>query len=104
MRRFVGEGLKPLDAGMYYEQLMDLAVNAILGANPKDSEVVALLYKNAAGSEEPQAVLDEYDVLIDAGATTASQLAMSVAEHSINATNLDLVGLAQTGIEYVLSI
>ena len=51
MRSFVGEGLKPLDAGMYYEQLMDLAVNAILGANPKDSEVVALLYKNAAGSE-----------------------------------------------------
>ena len=59
--------------------------------------------KNAAGSEAPQAVLDEYGVLIDSGATTASQLAMSVAEHSINATNLDLVGLAQNGVEYVLS-
>ena len=82
---------------MSYEQLMDLAVNAILGANPKGSDVVALLYKNAAGSEAPQAVLDEYGVLIDSGATTASQLAMSVAEHSINATNLDLVGLAQNG-------
>ena len=100
---FVGEGLKLLDAGMSYEQLMDLAVNAILGANPKGSDVVALLYKNAAGSEAPQAVLDEYGVLIDSGATTASQLAMSVAEHSINATNLDLVGLAQNGVEYVLS-
>ena len=41
---------------------------------------------------------------IDSGATTASQLAMSVAEHSINATNLDLVGLAQNGVEYVLSV
>ena len=101
---FVGEGLKLLDAGMSYEQLMDLAVNAILGANPKGSDVVALLYINAAGSEAPQAVLDEYGVLIDSGATTASQLAMSVAEHSINATNLDLVGLAQNGVEYVLSI
>ena len=100
---FVGEGLKLLDAGMSYEQLMDLAVNAILGANPKGSDVVALLYKNAAGSEAPQAILDEYGVLIDSGATTASQLAMSVAEHSINATNLDLVGLAQNGVEYVLS-
>ena len=78
-------------------------MNAILGANPKGSEVVALLYKNAAGSEAPQAVLDEYDVLIDAGATTASQLVMSVAEHSINATNLALVGLALTRVEYVLS-
>ena len=103
MRSFVGEGLKLLDAGMYYEQLMDLAENAILGANPKGLEVVALFYKNAAGSEAPQAVLDEYGVLIDSGATTASQLAMSVAEHSINATNLDLVGLAQNGVEYVLS-
>ena len=51
-----------------------------------------------------QAILDEYGVLIDSGATTASQLAMSVAEHSINATNLDLVGLAQNGVEYVLSV
>ena len=65
--------------------------------------MVCPIYKNAAGSEAPQAVLDEYGVLIDSGATTASQLAMSVAEHSINATNLDLVGLAQNGVEYVLS-
>ena len=28
----------------------------------------------------------------------------NLAEHSINATNLDLVGLAQTGVEYVLSV
>ena len=103
-KNYVGEGLKLLDAGMSYEQLMNLAVNAILGANPKGSDVVALLYNNAAGVEAPQAVLDEYGVLIDSGATTASQLAMSVAEHSINATNLDLIGLSQTGVEYLLSI
>ena len=60
----------------------------------KGSDVVALLYRNAARSEAPQAILDEYGVLIDSGATTASQLAMSVAEHSINATNLDLVKLS----------
>ena len=103
-KSYLGEGLKLLDAGMSYEQLMDLAVNATLGTNPTGSTVVGLLYKNATGAEAPQNVLDEYGVLIDSGATTASQLAMSVAEHSINSTNLDLVGLSQTGVEYLLSI
>ena len=103
-KSYLGEGLKLLDAGMSYEQLMDLAVNAILGPSPTGSAVVGLLYKNAAGTEAPQNVLDEYGVLIDSGATTASQLAMSVAEHSINTANLDLIGLSQTGVEYTFYI
>ncbi|MDC3239280.1 VCBS repeat-containing protein [Gammaproteobacteria bacterium] len=103
-KTYLGEGLKLLDAGMPYEQLMDLAVNAILGPNPAGSTVVSLLYKHAAGTEAPQAVLDEYGALIDSGLTSASQLAMSVAEHSINATNLDLIGLSQTGVEYIFYI
>jgi hypothetical protein len=101
-KNYIGEGLKLLDAGMPYERLMELAVNAILGTNPTGSEVVALLYRNAAGVEAPQAVLDDYGILIDSGATTVSQLAMSVAEHSINESNLDLVGLSTTGVEYLL--
>jgi hypothetical protein len=28
--------------------------------------------------------------------------AMYVAEHSINTTNVDLIGLSQTGVEYIL--
>jgi hypothetical protein len=28
--------------------------------------------------------------------------AISVAEHSINTTNVDLIGLSQTGVEYIL--
>ena len=101
-KNYIGEGLKLLYAGMPYERLMELAVNAILGTNPTGSEVVALLYRNAAGVEAPQAVLDDYGILIDSGATTVSQLAMSVAEHSINESNLDLVGLSTTGVEYLL--
>ena len=68
------------------------------------STVVGLLDEHAAGTEAPQNVLDEYGALIDSGATTASELTMSVAEHSINSINLDLVGLSQTGAEYLLSI
>ncbi len=33
---------------------------------------------------------------------TATQLGMSVADHDLNAANIDLVGLAQTGVEYIL--
>ena len=37
----------------------------------------------------------------ESGASTANQLAMSVAEHSIKVTDPDLVGLTQTGVEYI---
>ena len=50
---FIEKGLKLPDTGTSYEQLMDLAVNAILGANPKGSDLVSHLYKNAVGSKAP---------------------------------------------------
>ena len=31
---------------------------------------------------------------------TATELEIAVADHDLNATNIDLVGLAQTGVEY----
>ena len=36
------------------------------------------------------------------GGGTAAELAVAAAEHSLNTTNIDLVGLPQTGLEYDL--
>jgi hypothetical protein len=31
---------------------------------------------------------------------TATELGIAAVDHDLNATNIDLVGLAQTGVEY----
>ena len=40
--------------------------------------------------------------MIDNGTYTAAELAIIAADHSLNTTNIDLVGLSETGLEYDL--
>ena len=44
----------------------------------------------------------ETKAVINAYFDTAAELAVFAADHSLNATNIDLVGLTQTGLEYDL--
>jgi Ca2+-binding RTX toxin-like protein len=76
--------------------------DVVFGSNPSGASVVDLLYKNLVGSSAPQSVIDEYGGMLDNGSMTATELGIAVADHSLNATNIDLVGLAQTGVEYIL--
>ena len=99
---FVGAGLKALDDGMSYEDLMKIGLDVVLGTAPSGASVVDLLYKNLVGSSAPQSILDEYGSMIDSGSMTATSLGIAVADHSLTATNIDLIGLAQTGVEYIL--
>ena len=71
--------------------------------SPLDSgaTVVDALYTNFVGSSAPQSVLDEYGAMLDCGSMTATALGIAVADHSLNATNIYLVGLIQTGVEYI---
>ena len=101
---FVGAGLKALDDGMSYEDLMKVGLDVVLGTAPSGASVVDLLYKNLVGSSAPQSILDEYGSMIDSGSMTATALGIAVADHSLTATNIDLIGLSQTGIEYTLTI
>ena len=99
---FVGAGLKALDDGMSYEDLMKVGLDVVLGTAPSGASVVDLLYKNLVGSSAPQSILDEYGSMIDSGSMSAADLGIAVADHSLTATNIDLIGLAQTGVEYIL--
>ena len=101
-KEYVGAGLKLLDGGMSYEALMDLGIEFLLGANPTGSSVVDLLYKNVVGEQAPQSILDEYGATIDNGSMTAAALGVAVADHELNSMNINLVGLAQTGVEYII--
>ena len=99
-KEYLRDVIKLFDDGNSYEQLMNIALDVVLGPSAGGSKVVDLLYKNIVGTDTPQAYLDEYGALIDTGSISAAQLAISVGDHSLTSAQLDLVGLAQTGVEY----
>ena len=98
---YIGAGLSALDNGMSYESLMQAGLDFVLGENPSSSAVVDLFYKNLTGEPTPDSILKEYSELLDSGLMTSSSLGIAVADHSLNISNIDLVGLAQTGVEYI---
>lgn len=100
-KEYVGIGLNLLDGGMSYEHLMQLAINARLGANAANEEVVELLYTNVVGTPPGVADLAYYKDMLDQGVFTQASLGVIAAETSLNQGNVDLVGLSSTGIEFI---
>jgi len=86
---------------MTYEELMQAALDVVLGANASSSSVVDLLWTNIVGPPIPADNLPQYSALIDNGTYTAAELAVAAADHSLNTTNIDLIGLSTLGIEYI---
>ncbi|MBE0549220.1 MAG: matrixin, partial [Rubrivivax sp.] len=79
-----------------------LALDARLGFGHTHQQAVELMYTNLIGvAPSPQdsadlvALIDVYHVF------TEASLAVFAAELPYNTANIDLVGLSQTGIEYV---
>ena len=98
---YISAGLKALDAGMTYESLMAAGLEFVLGPEPSSTAVINLFYENLVGSNAPESILSEYKALLDEGSLTPSYLGVAVAEHSLNAVNINLVGLKETGVEYI---
>lgn len=101
---FAGIGLLQLDNGMDFESLMDIALTARLGADYSDAELINLLYSNVVGEAPDQAEFDAYQDLLDSGQMNHAQLGLLAAEHELNAVNVDLVGLAESGLAYDLAL
>ena len=101
-QQYVGIGLSYLDGGMSYQDLMLLALTAKLGAGVNDpTQVVNLLYTNVVGVAPDQATLISFVGLLNSHVYTTASLGVMAADTSLNTTNINLVGLAQTGIHYV---
>ena len=101
-QQYVGIGLSYLDGGMSYQDLMQLALTAKLGAGVNDpTQVVNLLYTNVVGVAPDQASLNSFVGLLISHVYTTASLGVMAADTSLNTTNINLVGLAQTGIDYV---
>ncbi|MES2999399.1 MAG: M10 family metallopeptidase C-terminal domain-containing protein [Pseudomonadota bacterium] len=96
---FVTIGLSLLDNGTSYLGAAQLALNARLGS-ASNADVVDLLYTNVVGKGPSHAELAAFVAPLDAGSQTQAQLAVFASEYVANATNIDLVGLAQHGLVY----
>ncbi len=101
-KTYVGAGLKLLDDGMTYEQLMQTALEVVLGPNASSLSVVEMIWGNLIGPPTPADNISQYSALIDNGTYTSAGLAIVAADHSLNTTAIDLVGLASTGVEYII--
>ncbi|MBM88554.1 MAG: hypothetical protein CMQ41_09285 [Gammaproteobacteria bacterium] len=98
---FVGVGLKLLDDGMTYEQLMSAALDEVLGPEASSLSVVELIWSNLIGPPTPEDNIGQYAALIDNETYSASELAIIAADHSLNTNNVSLVGLSQVGLDYL---
>lgn len=95
---YVGLGLSYLDKGMSYSDLSALALTAV-GATTNDA-VVSTLWKNVIGTDATTEIKAPYIKMLTDG-MKVGDLVVLAADTSFNTTNINLVGLAQTGIEYL---
>jgi hypothetical protein len=95
---FVGIGLSYADKGMTFSDLGSLALNAV-GATTNDL-IVSTLWKNVVGSDPSISDKTPYIKMLQDG-MKPGELVELAANTLLNTTNINLIGLAQTGIEYV---
>ena len=100
-KEYAGIGLKLLDGGMSYNDLMELAINAKLGTHASDTAIVNLLYTNVVGTAPETSDLNYYTGLLQNGSYDESSLGILAADSTANANHIDLIGLAATGLEFV---
>ncbi len=96
-KAYAGIGLSMLDAGTSYTDLAALAVQAT-GVSAPDA-VVALLWTNLFGSPPTVEQAAPYVAMLGSG-TSVGALTVLAADTDLNAANINLVGLVQTGLGF----
>ena len=96
-----GYVLNLLDNGMTYDELLQTAVDTVFGLDPSGAAIVAHFFTSLTGEEAPNDVVTEWGARIDSGEISAVEVARLVAEDEFNLANIDLIGLASSGLEYL---
>ncbi len=96
-QRLAGTGLSLLEQGMSYEALAAAAVS--FAGKAAHAEIVDLLWNNIVGTAIPAAERAYWVGLLDGGLSVGA-FAVLAADTSLNAANIDLLGLAATGLAY----
>lgn len=96
-QQYVGIGLNILDAGTSYADLCALAMQ-VAGLTTPDAAVTQL-WTHLVGSAPSANEKAPFVQMLNSG-TTIGQLAKLAADSELNALQINLVGLQQSGIEY----
>lgn len=97
---YSGIGLQLMDGGRSFEGLVQLALDAVLGGDTTDEEVVNLLYSNLFGSAPPATVLEDLVGLLENGTFTHASLGVFAANTQLNVANIGWDALLQTGLGF----
>ncbi len=97
-REFAGIGLDLKNDGMTYEDLAELAINAAGKFTPQD--IVTHLWTNVVGSPPNAQEAQPFVDMLNNG-MTVGELGVLAAETDLNVANINLVGLVNSGIEYI---
>lgn len=98
-REYAGIGLVKADTGLNYEQLGEFAI-AATGLDTYD-EIVTLLWRNLFGTSPTRTEKSPYLKMLDSGQISIGALVVAAADSEFNSDNINLVGLLQTGLEYI---
>lgn len=93
-------GLDILDNGLSYDGLLLAATESVLGSNPNSAALINHFHQALTGVPASPDILQTYGSLLDLGALSVQDLVRQVADSDINQQNINLVGLATTGLEY----
>lgn len=96
----VGIGLGLIDAGMSEAALMQYALEARMGKGFTPADEVKLLYQNLVGTPPGAAELSYWTGTLGSGQYNPVGLAQMAADLELNAINIGLVGLADSGVAF----
>jgi serralysin len=103
---FVGIGVDLFDGGMSMLQVCQLALGTSLflsiAGSTSNEAFVNTVYENVVGAPPSDAVRDSFVGLLQGsgGTLTQAELLALAANAAVNATNINLVGLQQSGVEF----
>jgi pimeloyl-ACP methyl ester carboxylesterase len=103
-REYVGTGVRLFDSGTSMNNVAALVVDSVpfrqLTGSSDDAAVVTQIYRNVVGAAPAAADLNYFLGLLGDGMSRGELLVLA-ANSELNQQNIDLVGLSQSGIEYV---
>jgi len=99
-KALIGTGLDAVDHGMSYEEFANWALFAT-GLRTSE-EIITTLWTNVVGSAPTAEQAQPYIDLLENNEKNAGELVILAADTELNQTNIDLVGLAASGIEYII--
>ena len=98
---YAGIGLAELDAGRSRDALVQLALDARLGVGFTVADEVRLLYRNLVNVDPSNDELNFWTNQVKAGVYDTATLAWYAASLELNANQINLVGLAESGLGFI---